>query len=42
MEVAELLFKNKKTTLIVTSGEKVVGVLREQNLFFEIVNIVTR
>ncbi|ACN16887.1 two-component response regulator (CheY-like receiver domain and a winged-helix DNA-binding domain) [Desulforapulum autotrophicum HRM2] len=42
MEVAELLFKTKKTSLIVTSGKRVVGILREQNLFFEIVNIVTR
>lgn len=42
MEVAELLYKTRKTRLIVTSGDKVVGILREQDLFFEIVNIVTR
>jgi len=42
MEVAELLFKTQRTRLIVTSGKKVVGILREQDLFFEIVNIVTR
>ncbi|MBF0204188.1 MAG: response regulator [Desulfamplus sp.] len=42
MEVADLLFKTKRTRLIVTSGKKVVGILREQDLFFEIVNIVTR
>jgi CheY-like chemotaxis protein len=42
MEVAELLFKTQKTRLIVTSGTKATGILREQDLFFEIVNIVTR
>lgn len=42
MEVAELLFKTRKTRLIVTSGSKVTGILREQDLFFEIVNIITR
>ncbi|GAB6093891.1 hypothetical protein JCM14469_01430 [Desulfatiferula olefinivorans] len=42
MEVAELLFKTQKTRLIVTSGKKAAGILREQDLFFEIVNIVTR
>ena len=42
MEVADLLFKTQKTRLIVTSGKKVIGILREQDLFFETVNIVTR
>ena len=42
LEVAELLFKTQKTRLIVTSGKKVIGILREQDLFFETVNIVTR
>ncbi|MEX1299974.1 MAG: response regulator [Desulfotignum sp.] len=42
MEVADLMFKTQKTRLIVTSGQKVTGILREQDLFFEIVNIVTR
>ncbi len=42
MEVADLLFKTQKTRLIVTSGKKVTGILREQNLFFEIANIVNR
>jgi DNA-binding response OmpR family regulator len=40
MEVAELLYKTQKTRLIVTSGNNVTGVLREQDLFFEIVNII--
>ena len=42
MDVAELLFKTQKTRCIVTSGKKVIGVLREQDLFFEIVNIITQ
>ena len=42
MEVADLLFKTQRTRLIVTSGKKVVGILREQDLFFEIVSIVSR
>jgi DNA-binding response OmpR family regulator len=42
MEVADLMFKTQKTRLVVTSGGKVTGILREQDLFFEIVNIVTR
>lgn len=42
MEVADLLFQTGRTRLIVTSGKKVVGILREQDLFFETVNIVTR
>lgn len=41
MEVAELLFKTRKTRLIVTSGKTVIGILREQDLFLETVNIVT-
>jgi len=41
MEVADLLFKTRETRLIVTSGKKVIGILREQDLFFETVNIVT-
>lgn len=42
MEVADLLHKSQKTRLIVTSGGKVIGILREQDLFFEIVNIIKR
>ncbi len=42
MEVADLLFKTQQTRLIVKSGDKVVGILREQDLLFEIVNIITR
>jgi len=42
MEVAELLYKTHKTRLIVTSGNKVTGILREQDLLFETVNIITQ
>jgi len=42
MEVTDLLFQTKRTRLMVTSGNKVVGILREQDLFFEIVSIVNR
>jgi CBS domain-containing protein len=42
MEVADMLFNTKQTRLIVTSGKKAVGILREQDLFFEIVNIITK
>ncbi len=42
MEVADLLFKTQRTRLMVTSGQNIVGILREQDLFFEIVSIVTR
>lgn len=40
MEVAELFFKTRSASLIVTSGKRVIGILREEDLFFEIVNIV--
>ena len=40
MEVVEIMYKTGKTRLIVTSGDKVTGILREQDLFFEIINIV--
>ncbi|MCJ8500244.1 CBS domain-containing protein [Desulfatitalea alkaliphila] len=42
MDVAELLYKTQKTRLVVTSGSKVIGILREQDLFFEIVHIITQ
>lgn len=40
MEVVEIMYKTGKTRLIVTSGDKVTGILREQDLFFEIINII--
>jgi len=40
MDVVELLYQSQKTRLVVTSGSKVIGILREQDLFFEIVNII--
>jgi CBS domain-containing protein len=40
MEVADLLFKTGKRRVVVTSGTKVVGILREQDLFFEMTKII--
>lgn len=40
MEVADLMFTRGVRRLIVTSGESVVGVVREQEVFFEIANII--
>ncbi len=42
MEVAEMLYQTQKPRLIVTSGNKITGILRVQDLFFETVNILTR
>lgn len=42
MEVAEMLYQTQKPRLIVTSGNKLIGILRVQDLFFETVNIITR
>jgi CBS domain-containing protein len=40
MEVVEIMYKTGKTRIVVTSGKKVTGILREQDLFFEIINII--
>ena len=40
MEVVELIFKTGATRLVVTSNGKVTGILREQDLFFEIINLI--
>jgi CheY-like chemotaxis protein len=40
MEVADLMHKTGKRRLIVTAGNKVVGIIREQALFFEMARIV--
>lgn len=40
MQVADLLFKTQKRRLIVTSGSSVIGIVREQDLFFEMAKIV--
>jgi DNA-binding response OmpR family regulator len=42
MDVAELMYQTQKTRLIVMAGNKMTGILREQDLFFEIVNIITQ
>ena len=40
MELADLMFSNKIRRLVVTKKGKVVGVVREQELFFEMANII--
>ncbi len=40
MEVADILHQKQCRRLLVVSGPKVVGILREQELFFEMANIV--
>ena len=40
MQVADLMYKNQKRRLIVTSGKKAIGIIREQDLFFEMAKIV--
>ncbi len=40
MEVADLMYRNHLRRVIVTRKAKVVGVVREQELFFEIANII--
>jgi hypothetical protein len=42
MEVCDLMHESSARRLIVTEGKKVVGVIREQELFFEIVRILTK
>ena len=40
MEVAELMFKEKARRLVVMENGKLVGIVREQEMFFEISNIL--
>jgi len=40
MEIADLMYTTQLRRLIVTSNDKVIGVVREQELFFEIANII--
>ncbi len=42
MELAELMYSRKIRRLVVRQREKVVGVVREQELFFEMANIVVK
>jgi len=42
MEVADMLCRERVRRLVVTRGKKAVGVLREQELFFELVSILGR
>ncbi len=40
MEVANLMFSEKKRRVLITSNDSVIGILREQELFFEMANIM--
>lgn len=40
MEIADLMYKMQSRRLIVTSNDKMIGVVREQELFFEMANII--
>lgn len=40
MEVADLMFCQKKRRVVITSNDSVIGILREQELFFEMANII--
>ncbi|MFH1139194.1 MAG: response regulator [Pseudomonadota bacterium] len=40
MEIAELLFEQERRRLSVVRGDKVVGVVREQEVFFELAEII--
>ncbi len=40
MEVADSMYKNKLRRLLVTDKNRVIGIIREQDIFFEITNII--
>ena len=40
MEVADLMFRERRRRVVVTSNDRVIGIVREQELFFEIANII--
>ena len=40
MELANLMFTSRIRRMIVTDKEKIIGVVREQEIFFEIANII--
>ena len=40
MEVADIMFSSQIRRLIVTDRDKIIGVVREQEIFFEIANII--
>ncbi len=42
MEVANLMFCERCRRVIITSNDRVIGIVREQELFFEMANIITR
>lgn len=40
MEVANLMFASQVRRMVVSDGDKIIGVVREQEIFFEIANII--
>ncbi len=40
MEVADFMYTNKIRRLVISKGEKIVGVVREQEIFFELSRII--
>ena len=40
MEVADLMYRKRLRRVIVTSNDRVIGIVREQELFFEMANII--
>ena len=40
MEVADLMYREQIRRVIVTSNDRVIGIVREQELFFEMANII--
>ncbi|MBN2058929.1 MAG: response regulator [Deltaproteobacteria bacterium] len=40
IQVADIMFKTQKRRLIVSEGNKVIGIVREQDLFFEMARII--
>ena len=40
IQVADIMFKTQRRRLIVTEGKKVIGIVREQDLFFEMARII--
>ena len=40
MEVADLMYRERLRRVIVTSNDRVIGIVREQELFFEMANII--
>ena len=42
MEVADLMFRERCRRVIITGNDRIIGIVREQELFFEMANIIMR